>query len=289
MRPHAGSSTSEAANRGTPDIAKPRVYTPWPEDVMYIPGEGDAPELKAPVKFGEVPQVGDLPRIGKRPGDPRCQDRSGFMPCQGCLYEQASARHWHGNIMPGLENAEAAGKNPYTGMPFPMPHPFEGPTPEMNTGRGCDIYGKPYKRPARFLYLNIHRFNEEVTDYEVSKSYELDFGPAVDSAEYKEGLAAWKLSEDFLAYEKEQRKSDPDWKWQDPDEEKPWEKCELVTPTPWLTDDYVVEDPLEQHMGKIQEWARKPHQPWPSWGSTAEDDSGEPPVAIEDRTPSSHN
>lgn len=187
--------------------------------------------------------------------------------------------------MPGLESPDAAGKNPYTGMPFPLSHPFNGPTPDMNTGRGCDIYGKPYKPPARYVYLNIHRFSEEVEDYEITKSYEVDFGPSIDSEEFQEGLRIWKESEDFIAYEAEQQVDNPQWEWKDPQEEAPWELCQLVTPNPWLTPDYIVKDPLEQHITKIQEWAERSHQPWPSWERPAELDEGRhegAPAAIQD-------
>lgn len=262
--------------------SKPRVYRPWPEDVLYIPGVDDAPPLKPHAKYGEAPEVGDLPRIGKRAGDPRCADRSSYTPCHQCIYEEASVRADEGNVMPGLDCPDAAGRNPYTGMPFPMPHPSKGPTVEMNTGRGCDKYGKPYKLPARFVYLKIHRFNEEVDDYEVNKSYEVDFGPSIGSAEFQDGLRTWKASEDFLEFEAQMRKEQANFQWQDPEEDAPWERCQLVAPNPWLTDDYVVKDPMEQHIEMIREWARKPHEPWPSWGCSDEAEGVETPAALKD-------
>lgn len=240
-----------------------KSYQPWPEDVVYSPGEGDAPQLMPAAKYGDTPHVGDLPRIGKRAGDPRCQDRTGFVPCQSCVFEHASTQHYEGDVMPGLASADTAGKNPYSGMPFPLSHPFKGPTPDMNTGRGCDVYGKPYKEPLRYLYLTIHKFDEEAEDYETTKSYEVDFGPNIDSEEFREGLRKWKATEDFHAYSEEQLKKDKNWKWEDPVEDKPWEICQMVKPNPWLTDSFDVSDPVDQHVSKIKDWASRPHQTWP--------------------------
>jgi hypothetical protein len=259
-------------------------YKPWPEEIMYSPGEGEAPELRPNVKYGEAPDVGDLPRIGKRAGDPRCQDRIGFTPCHNCIFEQASTQHYEGDVMPGLESADSAGKNPYTGMSFQLPHPFKGPTPDMNTGRGCDVYGKPYKEPLRYCYLNIHRFNQEADDYETTKSYEVDFGPSMESDEFQEGLRRWKESSDFEIYSQKQRESNPEWQWQDPEEDNPWERCHRVAPNPWLTDDFAPQDPVDQHVQKIQAWAGQSHQAWQDSDKVAAIEGGSPPAAIQDRS-----
>merc|ERR1719199_2052767 len=185
--------------------------------------------------------------------------------------------------MPGFESSAAVGKNPWSGMPIRLNHPFKGPTGEMNTGRGCDVYGKPYKPPHRFAYLNIHRYNAEVDDYETAKSYEFDFGPSIDSEEFQEGLRKWKESADFQKFHDEVRHDRPEYDWEDPVEQKPWEVCELVSPNPWLTEDYKVEEPIQQHIKVIREWADRPHKPWPSWaGQASLEEGGGDDAAIED-------
>mmetsp|Transcript_22009 Transcript_22009/g.39966 ORF Transcript_22009/g.39966 Transcript_22009/m.39966 type:complete len:283 (-) Transcript_22009:49-897(-) len=242
---------------------KATQYKPWPEDVTYVPGVGDAPQLKKYVGYGETPKVGDVPRIGKRPGDPRCNDGSGITPCHLCVYEQARKYKYDSKVMPGLPSAEAVGRNPITGMPFSHPHPFRAPTREMNTGRGCDTHGKPYLPPHRFEYIKIHRFDDEQEDYMVDKEYELDWGPELGSAEFQQGSREWQQTAAFKEYEERMQTDNPEWRWQDPVEEKPWESIELEDPNPWLNDDFIIEEPIDQHVKLVQDWANEPHRPWP--------------------------
>lgn len=247
--------------------------------MLYVPGEDGAPRLKARLKYGETPEVGDVPRIGKRPGDPRCAHGSGFYPCHLCVYEQAVQYKYCSKVMPGLTSNEAAGKNPITGMPFSHAHPFRVPTSEMNTGRGCDANGKPYLPPRRFDYIKIHRFNDEEDDYVVQKEYELDWGPEIGSKEFREGSQQWQQTDAFKVYQDEMQNTNPDWRWQDPVAEKPWESVELEEPNAWLHEEsFLVEEPIDQHVRAIQEWANMQHEPWPE---LAEDTV---PAAIADAT-----
>jgi hypothetical protein len=182
--------------------------------------------------------TGDLPRLGPKPGDPRCEDPHApqFRPCYHCEYEQVKEYKYEGKVMPGLDrnnpaHAEIMGPHPVTGQPYRHGHPFAACTPEMNANGGCDTYGNKYVGGHRYETVKIHKWDEDKEEYVHTKTIELDFGPQRGSPEYEEELK--KLPEDHPS-----RKPLP----------------ELVDPNPWL-EGYVPKTIMEEHVENVEKWA----------------------------------
>lgn len=228
-------------------------YSPWPEDKVYRPGEGDAPAQRGRLAYGEAPEVGDLPRQGPRPGDPRWSDWP----------EKAAEFQFEGKVMPGLPAEELNKKDPLTGMPYRYPHPLMTCSKEMNTGRGCDAYGRAYDAPPRYERIQVFKFDDDDGGYRFRKEYELDFGPSKESPEFKSAMQALQDTPEFQAWERQKKAEEPDWAWRDPVELKPWEQVEKVDPNPWLAEQ-VPKEPVEDHAEKIHAWAKQEHEPWPA-------------------------
>mmetsp|Transcript_22683 Transcript_22683/g.51867 ORF Transcript_22683/g.51867 Transcript_22683/m.51867 type:complete len:251 (+) Transcript_22683:149-901(+) len=239
------------------------MYKPWEEGKLYKPGDRTTPPVRPRLRYGETPQVGDIPRIGSRPGDHRCSDITGITPCSYCVAEKVMHYSNDGRkVMPGLSPGDLAAKDWFTGMPYHHPHPFQAPTADMNTGRGCNTYGQPYDPPERFTYMQIFSFDEERGRYSAAKGIEVDWGPAKDSAEFSEGMKNMRDTEEFKAYEKAMKERDPLWNWEDPADLTPWDKPAKVDPG---VSGLSIVHPVDQHAALLNEWAAGPHKPWPAW------------------------
>lgn len=247
--------------------AQPGRYRPWPEGVPYEPGVGAAPPLKqwAEEEGAEaVAEVGNVPSLTGRSGDPRCEDVVGFAPCSRCTNErvagyEASSRR---RVLPGLPPGKALGKHWFTGMPSRHPHPFAESSEEMNLGQGCDTHGTPYARPERYTYLQVFEFSDEVEDYELSRGCEIDWGPGRSTEEFKKGMQTMRGTESFSAYADQRRQRDPDWEWREPTDVKPYEKVGTVEPNIWRLEQPAPKQPLDQHAEEVRAWAAARHVPW---------------------------
>eukprot|EP00416_Gambierdiscus_australes_P036700 CAMPEP_0171105404 /NCGR_PEP_ID=MMETSP0766_2-20121228/62605_1 /TAXON_ID=439317 /ORGANISM="Gambierdiscus australes, Strain CAWD 149" /LENGTH=253 /DNA_ID=CAMNT_0011566249 /DNA_START=1 /DNA_END=762 /DNA_ORIENTATION=+ len=239
------------------------AYKPWLEDQLYQPGQNGTPSVRPRSIYGQSPEVGDIPRIGKRPGDSRCNDLAGS-PCSLCVAEKIIGYHYDAKkVLPGFESAEAMGKNWFTGLPSCHPHPFQAATPEMNTGRGCNTFGEVYDAPPRYSYLEIYKFDETVEEYTMSKGIEVDWGPPKDSEEFRQGMMSMKQTNTFKTYAHAMRSRDPEWVWKNPEERRPWERIEKVSP---VAREIKMEHPIDQHIQRLQHWGSRTYEPWPEWG-----------------------
>jgi len=260
-------SSSSLAPQGPPAAS----YTAWPRDQAYVPSRAPAPPRRPRTEYGESVEVGDIPGIGQRPGDQRCLDPIGARPCDQCVVERAGQEEYEGYIMPGPPSDETPTQHWLTGMPCRSPHPFLEATAEMNTGRGCDTYGKPYDPPDRYGYLEIFKFDEDKEGYALAKGIEIDWGPETDTSEFRAGMMEMMQSETFKAYESWMKQMDPSWEFQLDDlaDPRPWESVEKVDPKAWLAS-CVVEHPIDQHAQTVREWGSQEHQPWPAWEEEGE-------------------
>lgn len=237
-------------------------YSPWPGGTVYKPGQGDAPNLHGQPRYGEPPEVGDVPRIGSRSGDPRCRCNIGPPPCSFCVTENVPP-HDDIKVMPGIDEEAATGKHPVTGMPWRSPHPNWCVTKEMNTGRGCDTFGKAYNAPPRYERIQVFKYDADDGGYRKGTSLELDFGPAKGSQEFKAAMKAMRETPEFKEWEQQKRGKDEEWAWRDPVEPKPWESVEKVDPNPWLATAVAAKEPAEEHAAKVHAWAKQEHAAWP--------------------------
>mmetsp|Transcript_104537 Transcript_104537/g.325988 ORF Transcript_104537/g.325988 Transcript_104537/m.325988 type:complete len:249 (-) Transcript_104537:84-830(-) len=239
------------------------AYKPWPEDAEYSPGSGAAPPIRPRLNYGETPEVGDLPRLGKRPGDCRCSDVTGVTPCSFCVAEKVLTYSYDSKyVLPGFPSTEAMGKHWFTGLPSQHPHPFQVATPAMNTGRGCNTFGEEYGAPPRYGYVEVFDFDESQDDYVLRKGIEVDWGPPKDSPEFESAMRQMKETPSFDRYSKFMKSKDETWEWCVPTEPRPWEAEEKVPPNP---QDLSLKHPVDQHIARLQDWAKEEHEPWPEW------------------------
>jgi len=239
----------------------PPTYGPWPEDTVYRPGQGAAPPARPRLSYGDSPEVGDLPRLGKQSGDCRCDDITGVTPCSFCVAEKVRTYKYDARqVMPGFPSNDAMGENWFTGMRSQHPHPFQVATPEMNTGRGCDSYGRAYDAPPRYGYIEIFDFDESEEDFSLGKGIEVDWGPPRDSPEFGSAMESMVKTPAFEKYAEFMKSKDPAWEWRSPAERRPWEAVERVLPNPR---EFSAEHPVDQHLKRLESWGREEHEAWP--------------------------
>lgn len=217
--------------------------------------------MRAQPGYGESPEVGDIPRFGCRVGDPRCRDIHGGPPCAFCASETV-ATFDEDKVMPGIDEEAVTTKHPVTGMPYRHPHPNLCATKEMNTGRGCDTYGKGYDAPPRYERIQVFKFDADDGGYRKGKLLELDFGPPRGSHEFKAAMKAMRETPEFKEWEQQKRGKDEGWSWRDPVEPRPWESVEKLDALPWPTEP-DAKMPVEDHAAKVHAWAKEEYSPWP--------------------------